>query len=58
MKFVALQMARTIRGGSVLGAASGVLLFLVALFSKVNFGRILENRNKPVASYWAPRQLL
>jgi hypothetical protein len=40
MKFVALQAARAMRVTGVLGAAAGVLLFLVALSSKANFGRI------------------
>jgi len=40
MKSVALRMARAIRVTGVLDAAAGVLLFLVALFSKANFGRI------------------
>ena len=42
MKSVALQMARAMRGTGVLGAAAGVLLFLVALFSKASFQRILR----------------
>jgi hypothetical protein len=40
MKSVALQMARAIRVMGALGATAGVLLFLVALFAKANFGRI------------------
>jgi hypothetical protein len=40
MKSAALQMARAIRGTGALGAAAGVLLFLVALFSRASFGRI------------------
>jgi hypothetical protein len=41
MKSVGLQICRAIRLTGVLGAAAGVLLFLVVLFSKINFGRIL-----------------
>jgi hypothetical protein len=40
MKSGASQMARAIRVTGVLDAAAGVLLFLVALSSKANFGRI------------------
>jgi hypothetical protein len=39
MKSGASQMERA-RGTGVLDAAAGVLLFLVALYSKANFGRI------------------
>jgi hypothetical protein len=42
MKSVALQMARAIRVTGAPGATAGELLFLVALFAKVNFGRILR----------------
>jgi hypothetical protein len=38
MKSVALQMAPAIRVTGALGATAGVLLFLVALSSKANFG--------------------
>jgi hypothetical protein len=43
MKSVALQMARAIRGTGVLGAAAGVLLFSVALFSKLVSGEFSES---------------
>jgi hypothetical protein len=58
MKSVPLQMARAIRVTGALGAAAGVLLFLVALFAKVNFGRIFGVVIDGWRPNWAPRQLL
>ena len=40
-------MERATRGSGVLDAAAGVLLFLVALFSKASFEGIVTNRWRP-----------
>jgi len=58
MKSVALQMAQAIRVTGALGATAGVLLFLVALFSKASFGRIFGVVINGWRPNWAPRQLL
>ena len=50
MKSGASQMARAIRVTGVLDAAAGVLLFLVALFSRANFWRIF----RIVIDRWRP----